>query len=145
MANPIFHKALLAVDESEQSYRAVEKTAELAAAGVIENLVLFNVYDSGSVDVTKLHSREKLDELRQNSVALLKKYKGILKEKGVHCTLKRAGGAPAALIMDLIENDGGYDLVIMGSRRLNKFQELAFGSVSDKITRLVSIPVLIVK
>ena len=47
--------------------------------------------------------------------------------------------------MDLIENDGGYDLVIMGSRRLNKFQELAFGSVSDKITRLVSIPVLIVK
>jgi histidinol dehydrogenase len=91
LANPIFHKALLAVDESEQSYRAVEKTAELAAAGVIENLVLFNVYDSGSVDVTKLHSREKLDELRQNSMALLKKYKGILKEKGVHCTLKRAG------------------------------------------------------
>lgn len=145
MSSPIFHKALLPVDESEQSHRAVEKAAELAAAGIIENLVLFNVYDSSSVDITKLHNQEKLDELRQNSLALLKKYEGILKEKGITCSLKRGGGDPAALIIDVIDNDGGYDLIIMGSRRLSKFQELAFGSVSDKIARLSSIPVLIIK
>ena len=44
----IFNKALVAVDDSEQSLRAVYKATELAAKGVIKELVLLNVYD-GSV------------------------------------------------------------------------------------------------
>jgi len=145
LTNPIFQKVLVAVDDSEQSHRAVEKAGDLAEAGVIKDLVLFNVYDSSSVDITKLHNQDKLDELRHKSLVLLKQYEKTLNEKNVVCKLKRGGGDPAALIIDVIENDGEYDLIIMGSRRLNKFQELAFGSVSDKISRLVNIPVLIVK
>jgi nucleotide-binding universal stress UspA family protein len=145
LENPVFKKVLVAVDDSEQSHRAVAKAAQFAEAGVIENLVLLNVYNSSSVDITKIHNQDKLDELRHNSLVLLKKYEKILNDRNIQCKLKRGGGDPAALVLDVIENDGKYDLVIMGSRRLNKFQELAFGSVSDKIVRLVSIPVLIVK
>ena len=145
METPIFNHILVAVDDSEQSQRAVEKTRDLAKAGVIGNIVLFNAYDSSSVDVTKLHNQHKLDELRNKSCVLLRKYEKMLNDKDIKCQLKRGGGDPAALILDVIENDGKYDLIIMGSRRLNKFQELAFGSVSDKIVRLVSIPVLVIK
>lgn len=141
----VFKKVLIPVDQSEQAHRAVEKAAELVKEGFIEDLVLFNVYDSAEVDITKLHNQERLDEMRAESLILLKNYEGILKEKGIDCRLKRAGGDPATLILDVLENDGEYDLVIMGSRKLNKFQELVFGSVSDKVTRLVKIPVLIVK
>ena len=63
----VFNKALLPVDGSEQAERAVKKAAELAAAGVIENLVLFNVYGTSDVDITKLHNQDKLDMLRSRS------------------------------------------------------------------------------
>ncbi|MBO8159405.1 universal stress protein [Thermosyntropha sp.] len=145
MNQSIFHKVLLPVDDSPQSENAVQKAIELYQAGIIENLVLFNVYNTGNVDITKLHSSEKLDELRAESLKILEKYEKILSENNIPCTVKKAGGDPAALILDLIENDGQFDLIIMGSRRLNKFQELAFGSVTDKVTRLVSIPVLVIK
>lgn len=141
----IFNKALVAVDNSEQSLRAVHKAAELAAAGVIKSLVLLNVYDSSNVDITKLHSQDKLDDLRAASLELLQRYESIMLEKDVHPRLKRAGGEPSALILDVVDNDGSYDLIIMGSRKLNKFKELTLGSVSDRVGRLVDIPVLIVK
>ncbi len=141
----IFNKALVPVDNSEQSVRAVYKATDLAAAGVIKNLVLLNVYDSSRVDITKFHSPEKLDELRAASLELLQNYEGIMNEKGVHPRLKRAGGEASSLILDVVDNDGEYDLIIMGSRKLNKFKELALGSVSDRVGRLVDIPVLIVK
>jgi nucleotide-binding universal stress UspA family protein len=141
----IFNKALVAVDDSEQSLRAVYKATELAAKGVIKELVLLNVYDSSSVDITKLHSKDKLDDLRAASLELLQRYQSIMLEKDVHPRLKRAGGEPSALILDVVDNDGSYDLIIMGSRKQNKFKELALGSVSDRVGRLVDIPVLIVK
>ncbi len=141
----IFNKALVAVDGSEQSLRAVNKAAQLAAAGVVKNLVLLNVYDSSNVDITKLHSQERLDALRTASLELLQEYESIMIEKGVHPRLKRAGGEPSALILDVVDNDGAYDLIIMGSRKLNKFKELTLGSVSDRVGRLVDIPVLIIK
>lgn len=140
-----FAKVLVAVDDSEQSRRAVEKAAELVLSGFLGSIDLFNVYNTGDVDITKLHNQERLDELRAESMRILEMYEELLKEKGVDCTLKRAGGDPASLILDLVENNKDYDLIIMGSRRINKFQELILGSVSDKVTRLAAIPVLIIK
>lgn len=145
MSDILFHKVLVPVDDSEQALRAVLKAIDLAAAGVVGELVLLNVYDNSKVDITKLHNHDKLDEIRGESLELLRKYEAIMQEKGIQPNLKRAGGEPSALIMDVIENDGQYDMIIMGSRRLNKFQELAFGSVSDRVCRLVDVPVLVVK
>ncbi|NLO22337.1 MAG: universal stress protein [Syntrophomonadaceae bacterium] len=141
----LFNKALVPVDDSEQALRAVHKAAQLVSAGVIKSLVLLNVYDSSNVDITKLHSQDKLDDLRADSLELLQRYESIMLEKDVHPRLKRAGGEPSALILDVVDNDGSYDLIIMGSRKLNKFKELTLGSVSDRVGRLVDIPVLIIK
>lgn len=141
----VFSKVLIPVDDSEQSRRAVEKAAELHHDGVIGSIDLFNVYNTGNVDITKLHNQDRLDELRTESLRILKMYEDFLKEKGVECTLKRAGGDPASLIIDVVDNNKDYDLIIMGSRRINKFQELIFGSVSDKVVRLAKLPVLVIK
>jgi nucleotide-binding universal stress UspA family protein len=141
----VFKKALVAVDDSEQAFRAVQKAAELVLAGMLGKVVLLNVYDNSKVDITKLHAQEKLDKLRSASMDLLQKYEKIMSEKGVHPELKKAGGEPSALILDIVENDREFDLIIMGSRRLNKFQELAFGSVSDRVSRLAEIPTLLIK
>jgi nucleotide-binding universal stress UspA family protein len=145
LGNSFFNKVLVAVDDSEQSARAVDMALNLAKSSVIGSIVLFNVYDSSSVDVTKLHNAEKLDKLREASLALLQKYENLFQAEGVNCQVKKAGGEPAQLILDVIENSADFDLVIMGSRRLNKFQEFTLGSVSDKVTRLSKVPVLIIK
>ena len=140
-----FNKVLVAVDDSEQSGRAVDMTFKLANADMFGTIVLFNAYDSGSVDITKLSSAQKLDDLRAASVTILENYASQFAEQGLACQIKKAGGDPAPLILDIVENDSEYDLIIIGSRRLNKFQEFTQSSVSDKITRLVTIPVLVIK
>lgn len=141
----VFENVLIPVDDSEQSRRAVEKAATLVQEGVVGKITLFNVYNTGDVDITKLRNQERLDELRSESLRILNMYEDLLKEQGIECTLKRAGGDPASLVIDLVENNQHFDLIIMGSRRINKFQELVFGSVSDKVTRLSNVPVLIIK
>lgn len=141
----VFENVLIPVDDSEQSRRAVEKAATLVQEGVVGKITLFNVYNTGDVDITKLRNQERLDELRSESLRILTMYEDLLKEQGIECTLKRAGGDPASLVIDLVENNQYFDLIIMGSRRINKFQELVFGSVSDKVTRLSNVPVLIIK
>ncbi len=145
MATAVFKNVLLAVDNSEQSERAVKKTIELAQAGVIEKITIFNVYSTSDLDVTKLSYREKLDEKRAASLIILKGFEAEFIENKIPCTIKRAGGDPASLILDVIDNEGEFDLIIMGSRKLNKFQELALGSVTDRVTRLVNVPVLVIK
>lgn len=141
----VFENVLIPVDDSEQSRRAVEKAAALVQDGFVGKINLFNVYNTGDVDITKLRNQERLDELRAESLRILKMYEDLLKEQGIECTLKRAGGDPASLVIDLVENNPDFDLIIMGNRRINKFQELVFGSVSDKVTRLITIPVLVIK
>lgn len=141
----VFENVLIPVDDSEQSRRAVEKAATLVQEGFVGKITLFNVYNTGDVDITKLRNQERLDELRSESLRILNMYEDLLKEQGIECTLKRAGGDPASLVIDLVENNQHFDLIIMGSRRINKFQELVFGSVSDKVTRLSNVPVLIIK
>ncbi|HQA49245.1 MAG: universal stress protein [Syntrophomonadaceae bacterium] len=141
----VFENVLIPVDDSEQSVRAVEMAASLVQQGFITNITLFNVYNTGDVDITKLRNQERLDELRAESMRILEMHESTLKGQGIDCSIKRAGGDPASLVIDLVENNKEYDLIIMGNRRINKFQELVFGSVSDKVTRLVKIPVLVIK
>jgi nucleotide-binding universal stress UspA family protein len=141
----VFENVLIPVDDSEQSVRAVEMAASLVKEGFITNITLFNVYNTGDVDITKLRNQERLDELRAESMRILEMHESTLKGQGIDCSIKRAGGDPASLVIDLVENNKEYDLIIMGNRRINKFQELVFGSVSDKVTRLVKIPVLVIK
>lgn len=141
----VFENVLIPVDDSEQSVRAVEMAASLVKEGFITNITLFNVYNTGDVDITKLRNQERLDELRAESMRILEMHESTLKGQGIDCSIKRAGGDPASLVIDLVENNKEYDLIIIGNRRINKFQELVFGSVSDKVTRLVKIPVLVIK
>ncbi|HNX28955.1 MAG TPA: universal stress protein [Syntrophomonadaceae bacterium] len=145
MGSSFFNRVLIAVDDSDQSTRAVDMAVRMAESSIISSAVLFNVYDSGSVDVTKLHSAEKLDKLKAASLALLQEYEKSFTSKGISCQVKSAGGEPSQLILDLIEDSGDFDLIIIGSRKLNKFQEITLRSVSDKVTRLVNVPVLIIK
>lgn len=145
MSEPIFKKVLVAVDDSEQSHRALEKAIRLFQAKFIDDITIFNVYNTTTLDITKQTYQERYDLLTANSVKLLEKYEKLFNASAIPHRIKKAGGDPAAVILEFIEKEGDFDLLIMGSRRLNKIQELILGSVTDKVTRLVKIPVLVIK
>ncbi|WP_313019784.1 universal stress protein, partial [Macrococcoides bohemicum] len=44
-----------------------------------------------------------------------------------------------------IGNTHEYDLIVIGTRGLNAFQEMVMGSVSHKVVKEVHIPVMVVK
>ena len=77
----VFENVLIPVDDSEQSRRAVEKAAAFVQDGFVEKINLFNVYNTGDVDITKLRNQERLDELRNESLRILKIYEDLLRNR----------------------------------------------------------------
>jgi len=144
MYKAIFNKALVPVNNSDLSGRVAAKAAELVKKGFVNSVVLFSVWEADEIDYSKLFSADKEAELKAAAQAVLDKYKSAFIQESIAAQFVRAGGDPADLIIREVEK-GDYDLIIMGSRRLNKAQELLFGSVSDRVTRLVPLPILIIK
>jgi len=63
---------------------------------------------------------------------------------GVKYAIKILRGDPANTILTYAK-DKPFDLIVMGSRGLNSFQEMLLGSVSHRVTKHAQCPVLIVK
>lgn len=53
-------------------------------------------------------------------------------------------GEPGPEIVKYV-NEGDFDLLVIGSRGLNVFQEMVFGSVSHKVVKRADCPVMVVK
>lgn len=53
-------------------------------------------------------------------------------------------GTPAQVIINLARNQA-CDLIVMGSRGLNKVSGLFLGSVSDRVTKIAPCPVMLIK
>ncbi len=144
MSNAAFHKALVPVNDSDLSRRVVLKAAELVKKGFIEKLILLSIWEADEIDYTKRHSPEKAEIMKAKAQAVLDTHKNYLNDDSIEAEYVRAGGDPSEIIINFIEA-GDYDLIIMGSRKLNKVQEIIYGSVSDRVTRLVDVPILVVK
>ncbi|MDD4171484.1 MAG: universal stress protein [Syntrophomonas sp.] len=144
MEEKLFRNVLVPVNASDLSERVINKVEQMALHGVLGDIFIMTIWDFHSVDYSKLHAPDKEKMLINQAQAVIDKYAGQLKSQGIVIKSILTGGDPATAILKEIQ-EGDYDLVIMGSRRLNKFQEIVSFSVSDRITRLSSIPVLVVK
>lgn len=65
-------------------------------------------------------------------------------EAQVDYEIKILHGEPGPAIVNHA-NENDFDLVVIGSRGLNVFQEFVLGSVSHKVAKRANCPVLIVK
>lgn len=89
---------------------------------------------------------EYMAELRENAERMLSK---ALKEAetlhpGLEITAKLSGGKPERTIVYEAE-EGGFDLVVIGSRGLGGLARLVLGSVSQSVVNESRVPVLVVK
>jgi nucleotide-binding universal stress UspA family protein len=137
----MLEKLLLAVDESNDSRKAVPAVVELANAG------------GGTVHV--LHVRELYypvpptvrGDTAEEAQELVD---GIVKElQGAGVTAEGAvrpstGGSPAGAVLDYAR-EVGAGMIVVGSRGRSPLGGLLLGSVAHKLTQLSTCPVLVVR
>lgn len=138
-------KILVPIDGSENSKKALLEAKKYAQAfeasivvmNVVHTIVLKPYYMEQDYTVqTNNNLLEMGRKLLKDALKEFEDFKGKIK------TIQKTG-EPGVTIIQEIE-DGGYDLVIMGSRGLGAFSRVMLGSVSNKILNSVDTNVLIV-
>ncbi|KKI90759.1 universal stress protein [Bacillus sp. SA1-12] len=139
----MFKDILLATDGSEHAFRAAIKAAEVAKLSNDAHIkVIYIVDDSTSKsDVLSEGSKEAVYERRLRRIRPTEE---ILKQQQINYTVEILRGEPGPEIVRYANNQH-FDLVVIGSRGLNKLQELVLGSVSHKVAKRAECPVMIVK
>ncbi|CEH28941.1 hypothetical protein AM501_23415 [Aneurinibacillus migulanus] len=136
------NKILLAVDGSAYDEKSVafinDKAAKVCNIDVYVASVLPNV------DATLLHVYPGLkDEYRAHTEKLLTNTVQKLTVHG-NASWHILEGDVAKKLLEFAEQTG-VDLIVMGCRGLSNYEELVLGSVSMKVIRSSSCPVVIVK
>ncbi|MCM3490992.1 universal stress protein [Alkalihalophilus marmarensis] len=138
----MYKKVLAAVDGSDHSLRAIEQAVKITSKkeGFIDLIYVISGETSKS-DVLKNKSKM---EIEQNRKAMLTRYEEKLASHNIQYETYIRNGEPGPTIVEFA-NENDYDVVVLGSRGLNKLQSMVLGSVSHKVAKRVSAPVLIVK
>ncbi|WP_153722887.1 universal stress protein [Sporosarcina cascadiensis] len=136
-------KIAVAIDGSENAMRAAEHAVLLAR--YLPDAVLDIIFVA---DLSKAMDERLLTQTPE-SMALKREQKvhPVLKmaeEADIYSELTTLKGNPSQEIIKHV-NSSGTDLLIMGSRGLNAFQEMVLGSVSHKVLKHANCPVTVVK
>ena len=139
----MFKDILLASDGSEYAIRASEKAIYLAQLNPESKITVLYVVDAATSrsDATHIYNSSELDQSRKAKLEITERK---LKDAGVNYEVIVMTGDPGPTIVKYA-NEHKQDLCVIGSRGLNRFQEMVLGSVSHKVAKRVDCPVMIVK
>ncbi len=131
-------KILVAYDGGEPAHRALDMAADLATHyGAI----------IGVVSVVPFHpGRSPIDPWDDRSVhtAELAEARALLLMRGIEPTLYEPAGEPASMI-ERIADEGGYDVVVVGSRGLGTLSRFLEGSVSEHVATHAGATVIVAR
>lgn len=135
-----FKKILVALDSSENAFRALDYLAAILGEGRGFQILLLTVYREPSRDLFPDQEawQEACRRQRQESDQIVNRGSQRLRELGVTaCELDAKvvtckGPGPAQHILDE-QRQGGYGTIVVGRRGVSKAEEFLFGSVSNKI------------
>ena len=131
-------KVLLAYDGFSHSDNALATAAELASSPSTEITILSVVPPDARGSKSGGHVG-----LRPHSHEDVAKAHAYFRERGIESTMRMEHGEPMSEIARVAE-EGGYDLIVVGSRGRNTVGELLLGSVSQALVREAPCPVLVV-
>lgn len=137
----MYNEILLAADGSENSFRAAEESLNFIHEDSV--VTILNVINSNEIKKDVLHQKSS-ESLKTKRKEKLSKIIELYKEQNIHYELYFEYGIPDETVVSFA-NNGPFQLVVLGSRGLNSFQEMVMGSVSHKVVKRVKKPVIIVK
>ena len=137
----MFVKILVATDGSDHALRAVEKAVEVAKCNQESVIHLVYVIESSKAEVLNNWNTTGAQDKREEKVRPAVE---ILKAAEINYKVEYLQGEPGPAIVKHA-NENEFDVVVVGSRGINRFQELVLGSVSHKVAKRVKCAVLIIK
>jgi len=136
-------KILAAVDPSDTVHLAVSKAAQMAKQQGAE-LTLLSVAEAVE-DMESLFGGHASSTLRERAAKALAGAQAIVKAAGITAKeMLETGVSPENFIVDAAKQ-GGFDLIIMGSRGKKGLSRLLLGSVASKVVTLAHCSVLVVR
>ena len=135
------------IDFSEHSHDALDAATELAACCGAEVLLVHVVPAIPKLPsaATFFREREYEEELHKDAQSRLDDLKGKVEAKGV--AAKTVVGTANDVSMELlrIAEHNHVDLIAIATHGMTGWRKLAFGSVTDKVVRLATCPVLVLR
>jgi nucleotide-binding universal stress UspA family protein len=138
-----FKKILVPIDDSEHSRHAFRYALGLAQTQQAL-LVLLHSYGHIPMLVGGAAREKLLHEHVQEAEKLLSPYAKKLREIGCEPALIIKEGHPGEVIVNEA-NEGGYDLIVMGSRGLSDLGGMLMGSTAHKVLAEAKCPVLVTR
>ena len=148
----MINKILVAIDGSETADLALNFGLDIATKYSAEVLIIsvFDTISQSLVSQGMLYAPNSITKYLEELEAFHKRVlvEALKKEKKLKSNLnvstKLLTGRAADIIVETA-NEGGFDLIVMGSRGLGGIKEFFLGSVSDRVADEAKCPVLIVK
>lgn len=145
----MYRKILVPFDNSSQALSAVQHALKLALVSratvtffhVIQDIPVFS--DERTDDRIGINRDAIINESKSKVLANLDKLKESLFEHDVKIGTAVAVGNPSREICKKAKIEG-YDVIVIGSRGLGKIPGLLMGSVSNRVCRSASCPVIVI-
>lgn len=147
----MYDKILVPTDGSDTAEAAFEHAVELAKRYDAEIHALY-VVDTDAMSITLGPEQvdrimagqfEGMGDIKQEAEEALDRVKAIAEENDVKCTTDIRGGRPHKKIGDCID-DSDIDAVVMGSHGRGGIKRRIMGSVTERVLRSTTVPVLVV-
>lgn len=140
-----FRNMLCPIDFSEDTSEVLERAAELAAVGGAGITLLHVIESAGTFSGLRLPETHLAEIERQATLELERCAAALAPKVSVPVKFEIRIGAPAALVLAVLDAEPTFDLVIMGSRGRTGIQRMLIGSVAENVLRHAACPVLVVR
>ncbi|MDH9160818.1 universal stress protein [Staphylococcus succinus] len=137
----MFKNILLGVDTTLKNEKALKQVSKLAGEGTV--VTILNAISEQNAQ-TSIKSGVHLDKLIEKRSEGLRSTREALDEYGIeYDEIIVRGNAKVELLKHA--NSGKYEIVVLSNRKAEDKKKFVLGSVSHKVAKRASIPVLIVK
>jgi nucleotide-binding universal stress UspA family protein len=149
----MINKIMVPLDGSKLAECALLYAEELATRMAISELVLVSVtervqgyrtFEDPSEPTEVRLAPEGVGKMESQAIRYLNRIGNNLESKGIKVSKEVLLGNPAEELI-IFANSGNSDLIVMSSHGRSGPSRWAYGSVADKVTRSVKIPVMLVR
>jgi nucleotide-binding universal stress UspA family protein len=141
----MYDRILVPTDGSAETARVVEHAAELAEAHGAELHAIYVVNSATFASLPMETSWEGInDMLQEEGESALEDVRRVADRYDVSLTAHLVEGPPNREIVRYAEQ-GGFDLIVMGTHGRGGIDRLLLGSVAERVVRASTVPVLTVR
>ncbi len=143
----MFEKILYPTDFSDEATKAFDFIKKLSGAGAKEVVFLHVIDRRGLNDLARYAKKDIsfiLQDLENKALTEIDPMKEELKDMGFKTKVRIEKGGPLNEILRVIEEEGA-SVVVTGSRGKGNLDEMLLGSVSYKLVKRTTKPILVIK